>query len=396
MAALLSVTAAGFVLVGAPRYALAVSYNTQEIELVNQLNDYRESLGLQPLMVSDLASDAAEKHSSDMGKYSFFSHKTAASDWFPIGANACDRMFISGYWSPISWGENIAAGYVSASGVMDAWKNSPEHNEIMTGPSYCVVGVGVVHVPDSPFGYYWTLDFGVTVDATAHWLGNDDSTTTSSTTASSTTITTVPPSTTSTTVHPSPTTTTLSGSTFADVPPSHSFYVEITCLARDGIVSGGSDGLFHPDNPVTRAQFAKIIILALGKHTAAIDDPASPSFTDVRFTGADYPFDYVEEATALHIIEGYPDGTFRPQASVTRAQLALMLARAGDSRLASPPADYVCPFLDVPSYALESVRTAMYNTLVDGKTATIFDAYGRATRGQVAKMMYRLRQTLGF
>ena len=393
-AVVLLAAAAAFALIAAPGKALAVSYTTQEIALVNQLNDYRASLGLGRLEVSDYASDAAEKHCSDMAKYSFFSHTTLQSDFFPVGARAGVRMARCGYSNPIAWGETIAAGQTDASLVLAEWKNSSEHNPILIDPSYGEVGVGAVYVPGSQFGYYWTLDFGATVDETAHWLGTDDSTTTSSTTTS-TTSTTVPPSTTTTTIHPTTTTTTISGPTFADVPPTHSFYMEITDLARNGIVSGGSDGLFHPNNPVTRAQFAKIIMLALGKHTPAIDNAGSPSFTDVPFTGADYPFDYVEEAVALHIIEGYPGGTFRPQASVTRAQLALMLTRAGGSELAKPPADFVCPFVDVPPHAQEAVRTAVYDTLVNGKTATTFDPYGQATRGQVAKMVYRLRQALG-
>jgi uncharacterized protein YkwD len=396
--AVVLVATVAFALVGATGKALAVSYSSQEIALVNLVNEYRESLGLVPLMVSDLASDAAEKHSSDMGKYSFFSHTTAQSDWFPVGAHADTRLAMCGYSYQVAWGENIAGGPSMAEGVFSAWKGSGPHNTVMTGSAYRVVGVGMVYAPDSglPYDYYWTMDFGGYVDPTAHWVGSSSSTTTSSTTTTSTTSTTVPPPTTTTTVHATTTTTTASGRTFPDVPPTHTFYAEITSLVRDGIVSGGIDGLFRPDNPVTRAQFAKIIVLALDRHTPEIDNAGSPSFTDVPFTGVDYPFDYVEEAAALHIIEGYPGGLFRPQTDVTRAQLALMLTRAGGAGLEVPPADYVCPFVDVPPYAQDAVRTAVYNSLVNGKAATIFEPYGQATRGQVAKMVYRLRQALGF
>ena len=112
--------------------------------------------------------------------------------------------------------------------------------------------------------------------------------------------------------------------------------------------------------------------------------------------GAEYPFDYVEEAAALHIVQGYPDGSFRPQANVTRAQVALMLVRAGASGLAPSPAGFGCPFVDVPPYAQEAVRMAAYNDLLDGRSSTIFDPYSQTTRGQVAKMVYRLREVLGY
>jgi hypothetical protein len=76
--------------------------------------------------------------------------------------------------------------------------------------------------------------------------------------------------------------------------------------------------------------------------------------------------------------------------NITRVQLALMLVRAGAGGLSAPPAGYRLSFTDVPAYAREAVRTAAYNGLVSGKTHTIFDPYGQATRGQVAKIVYGL------
>lgn len=393
--ALLVGTVCLLVVLLSPGAALAVSYNSQEIALINLVNDYRVSLGLQPLMVSDLASSAAEKHSSDMGKYGFFSHSTVASDWFPAGARADTRLAMCGYSYQVAWGETIAAGQSMAQTVFNAWRNSPDHDTVMKGSAFRVVGVGQVYTDGSPYGYYWTLDFGGYVDATAHWVGSEPSTTSTSTTTTSTTSTTLPTTTTTTAPSSTTTSTTIAGQTFLDVPQGSTFYAEITSLATDGVLSGCADGLFHPNDPVTRAQFAKIIVLALGEHTTPIDNAAAPSYSDVPFAGASYPFDYVEEAAALGIIEGFADGTFRPQSNVTRAQLALMLTRAGGARLMSPPVDFPCPFMDVPAYARDAVRIAVFNSLVDGKTPSIFDPYGQATRGQVAKMVYRLRQALG-
>ncbi len=382
--------------------AQAVNYSAQELQLVQLLNDYRESLGLQPLMVSDLVSDAAEKHSSDMGKYGFFAHNTVRSDYFPVGADPRVRMAMCGYSYPIAWGEDIAAGYSTASAVFAAWKASPGHDQQMTTSYYRVAGIGLVYTPGSPYGYYWTLDFGAYVDSTAHWAGTTPSSTTTTTIAPPTTTTTSPPATTTTTIAPpttttivpSTTSTTLAGVVFPDVPPVHSFYEEIVRLASAGVVSGFDDGLFHPDDLVTRAQFAKIVVLALDKHTPEIDNATTPTFSDVHYVGSDYPFDYVEEAAGLGIIQGYGDGTFGPQSNVIRAQLALILVRAGGSSLLQPPVGYLGPFTDVPAYARDAVSIAFYNGLLSGKTATIFDPYGKATRGHVAKMVYELRQAL--
>jgi len=182
---------------------------------------------------------------------------------------------------------------------------------------------------------------------------------------------------------------------FSDVPVTHVFHEPITRLAAVGVVNGYPDGLFHPGTPVTRAQFAKIVVSALGAHTDEIDNADAPTFPDVPYTGLVYPFDFVEEAVGLGIIHGHADGRFAPGADVPRLQLALMLVRAGGDGLAAPPAGYGCPFVDVPSYGRDAVATAYHNGLLSGKTATIFDPYGSATRGHVAKMVYALTQLLG-
>jgi uncharacterized protein YkwD len=386
IAAAVLIVAAGLLAAFFPSAVLAVDYTSQEIALVNLVNDYRESLALEPLMVSDLASDAAEKHSSDMGNYRFFSHTTAQSDWFPAGARGNTRLALCGYSYQVAWGENIAGGFSIADGVISAWKASADHNAVMTESAYRVVGVGLVYVSGSPYGFYWTMDFGAYVDPTAHWVGSPQSTTTS---------TTLPPSTTTTLPSPTTTTTTSPMSPFADVTPGSPHYASVCDLAADGIISGCADGLYHPERGVTRVQVAKMLILGIGAHTEAVEAALQPSFLDVRYTGGDYPFDYVEEAAALGIILGYPDGTFHPDASITRAQAALMLVRAGGDDLATPVPGALFPFTDVPQYAREAVAIAYCNQLIAGTTSVVFDPYGSATRGQVATMIYRLRQALG-
>ena len=159
-------------------------------------------------------------------------------------------------------------------------------------------------------------------------------------------------------------------------------------------MGGYDDGTYRPGDPVTRAQFAKIIVRALG-HQPSAAEVRVPSFVDVPYTGLLYPFAYVETAVALGIIQGYGDGTFRPGDDMTRAQLALMLVRAADNRLAQPPAEYSDGFIDVPEFAAEAVRVARYNGLLSGVTSTEFAPSGPATRGQVAKMTYNLMVKLG-
>ncbi len=151
----------------------AVSYSAEEIAFIKLINEYRVSQGLNPLMVSDMISEACDRHSSDMGKYRFFSHYTVQSDWFPVNASPWDRMAKSGYDFYTNKGENIAAGQSTAKDAFNAWKASPGHNANMLNSSFKVIGIGLVVVPGSPYTYYWTTDFGGYVDRTAHSLDGD-------------------------------------------------------------------------------------------------------------------------------------------------------------------------------------------------------------------------------
>jgi uncharacterized protein YkwD/cytochrome oxidase assembly protein ShyY1 len=144
------------------------TYNAQELAFVQLLNDYRISLGLQPLLISDLLSESSDRHNSDMAKYDFFGHYTQGSDWFAWGASPWDRMAASGYPSNTIQGENIAAGYETAAEVFAGWKASAGHLANLTEADFRVIGVSFVYASGSDYGYYWTTDFGGYIDSTSH------------------------------------------------------------------------------------------------------------------------------------------------------------------------------------------------------------------------------------
>jgi uncharacterized protein YkwD len=395
LAMLVAVT---LLLVALPGLASAKTYSSEELSFLQLINQYRQSNGLGTLLLSDTISDASTKHSSDMAKYDFFAHDTVQSDYFPAGSTPWDRMRICGYTYNTAMGENIAAGYANAQAVFTGWKNSPGHNANMLNASYRVIGIGLV--TGGSYGEYWTTDFGGYVDPSAHDPGSASPTTTARPTTTTTTTwpattTTTKPATTTTTTAPAPTTTTTAppvSPSFRDVHSNSTFYAAINSLAAAGVVSGFADGSFRPADPVTRAQFAKIIVLATGGYGAA---PAATqaTFPDVPFTGASYPFDFVEEAVALGIIQGYDDGLFGPSDDVTRAQIAIMIVRSGGTKLTQPPTSYVAPYTDLgdcSSEAADAIRIATYNGLCSGIGNSLFDPYAQASRGQVAQMVYGL------
>lgn len=152
-------------LLSAPaRAAETVEYCDSELAFLRLVNDYRVANGRQPLLISDKLCLAAQRHSSDMGNYKYFDHYTCNSDWFPWGYSPFQRMEAVGYYSG-TMGENIAAGQTTAWSAFQAFKDSPGHNELLLKADYKVAGVGLVYVAGSPYGYYWTVDFGGTVDS---------------------------------------------------------------------------------------------------------------------------------------------------------------------------------------------------------------------------------------
>jgi len=150
-----------------------VSYDSEELRFLELLNDHREANGdLPPLVLSDAATEAADKHSEDMGVHEFFDHGTVNSSYFPVGSGPWDRMKATGYDYPnAAKAENVAAGHETAEEVFEAWRDSPGHNRNMLDGSQQVVGVGRDYVPDSPYGWYWTTDFGSEKDPTSHEPG---------------------------------------------------------------------------------------------------------------------------------------------------------------------------------------------------------------------------------
>ena len=57
-------------------------------------------------------------------------------------------------------GENLGAGYRTASEAFTGWKDSPGHNANMLGPNYTAMGISRRFVSGSPHGWYWTNEFG--------------------------------------------------------------------------------------------------------------------------------------------------------------------------------------------------------------------------------------------
>jgi uncharacterized protein YkwD len=96
---------------------------------------------------------AARKHSRDMGTNNFMSH-TGSN-----GSTPWQRITAAGY-TYTSAAENIAAGYATASAVVNGWMASTGHCNNIMNPNLVHLGVGYFYAPASTYKHYWTQDFG--------------------------------------------------------------------------------------------------------------------------------------------------------------------------------------------------------------------------------------------
>ena len=144
-------------------------YDSEELKFLKLINQYRQSKGLTPLILSDALTVASERHSRDMGRHNFFAHNSLKSSHFPAGSEPWDRMKLSGYDYPNSYrAENLAAAYETAEKAFEAWRKSPGHNRNMLDGNQKVIGIARVRVPGSAYDWYWTTDFGSEVDPSSH------------------------------------------------------------------------------------------------------------------------------------------------------------------------------------------------------------------------------------
>src|SRR5215210_5652307 len=115
-------------LVGPAGIAQAQSYEPEELQFLELINQYRAENGLAPLALSAPLSVASERHSEDMGTYGFFSHTTEGSSYYPIGSGHPERIAQECYDYNTYTAENLAYGQATAAEVFEAWRVSPDHN----------------------------------------------------------------------------------------------------------------------------------------------------------------------------------------------------------------------------------------------------------------------------
>jgi len=171
---------------------------------------------------------------------------------------------------------------------------------------------------------------------------------------------------------------------FSDI-ASHWAKESIDRAVKLGIVNGYQDGNFRPENVVTRGEFAVMLSRAL--QLEGEGDPLS--FNDLDGIPA-WAQSHVARAVAAGLIGGFEDGTFRSAGNLSRAQLAVMIARAADLKLNEADAVTFSDGDVIPAWAQKEVAAAVKAGLIQGKEGNIFDPHATATRAQALTLIMRL------
>ncbi|MDF2668721.1 MAG: glycoside hydrolase [Paenibacillus sp.] len=178
---------------------------------------------------------------------------------------------------------------------------------------------------------------------------------------------------------------------FADT-QGHWAQADIDQLASKLLVQGVTENEYAPEKSVTRAEFAALLVRALGIVEKKQTD--LPAFKDVR--SEDWYAGVVAAAAAAGLIEGYEDGTFRPNAVISREELAVLATRAykfTEVQSSSGAAVKLEQFTDaknVSNWAREAVGLMVNEGIMNGMQDALFAPQEQTSRAQAAVLLKRL------
>jgi len=186
---------------------------------------------------------------------------------------------------------------------------------------------------------------------------------------------------------------------FTDVPNGIAYYYAINWMARQNVIQGYPDGTFRPDQCVNRAEFLKMLTTTLLGPNGDFSQAQQVSFKDTDSSA--WYSSYLNMAVSRKIIQGYPDGTFRPAQCVSRAEAIKMtvtmvfplpLTPATASTLTPQFTDVYKDIDQTQWYAPYVNFAAARNILGDEHTQVThnYQPAGKMSRAEVAEMLYRL------
>ncbi|MDF2937708.1 MAG: hypothetical protein K0Q90_3081, partial [Paenibacillaceae bacterium] len=181
---------------------------------------------------------------------------------------------------------------------------------------------------------------------------------------------------------------------FEDVADSHWANTVITRMAAKHIIDGVDEKTFEPQGDVTRAEFAAMLVRLLGLEASG--SSAYAGFADVQQEA--WYADAVAAAAQAGLVTGRSEGSFEPEGTVTRQEMAVMLVRAYRLKTEWQQADSAeAPFADadqIGAWAKDAVAAASAAGLLQGRGDGQFAPREQLTRAESVQVLYNLLKSL--
>ena len=172
-------------------------------------------------------------------------------------------------------------------------------------------------------------------------------------------------------------------STFNDVPNTHWAAQSVGYLANAGVISGTGDGSFAPDRTVTREEFVKMVVGAFG-----ITGAKDIAFGDIAKDN--WAYNYIAIAVNNGIVNGVSEDAFGMGAKITRQDMAVIIARVAALKgidLGNGSASFT-DAANIDGYAKDAVELLAGAKVINGYEDGSFKPQGSLTRAEAAKVIY--------
>lgn len=182
---------------------------------------------------------------------------------------------------------------------------------------------------------------------------------------------------------------------FSDVGMEYSWAVKpIDSLFERGVVKGDDRGMFNPGQNTKRGDFILMVVRALN-----LTDDFEDNFADVPKNS--YYYDAIGVAKALGIARGRGEGSFNPNGSITREDMAVIITRAIDAagvELEKAGEEYLAGYNDaglISDYAREAIASLTKAGLIQGTGGGV-SPKRMATRAEIAVILHRVLNNMGY
>ncbi len=170
--------------------------------------------------------------------------------------------------------------------------------------------------------------------------------------------------------------------TFSDMDGSP-YEKTVEDLVSQGIINGYEDGTFRPNNTITRAEVCVVTTKAMAPGEQKLNEARPNTFPDVH-SGYDWAKKYINYASAMGVIDGYPNGTFKPAGNVTYNELSAMVLKGMGYKQSELSGSWPLNYRD------KAMELGLYDGIYENMTKTEvarMDYDKAATRGDAVLMI---------